>query len=76
MIGNLAMADLQSLVLSGLLLLGLASAYYVPGTYPQEFRQGAILRGEDRRLGPSLTACSAPNRSVSDRSERQLTEIV
>ena len=32
-----------------ILLLGLqlARAYYVPGTYPQEFRVGALLSGKD-----------------------------
>lgn len=28
------------------LWLGLASAYYVPGTYPEEFQKGDLLQGE------------------------------
>ncbi len=35
-------------ILAALLLLGSAQAYYVPGTYPQEFKVGDVLQGGAR----------------------------
>jgi hypothetical protein len=49
---------------SGLLLAQHASAYYVPGTYPEEFREGDML------MGACVRACdvvwAGPMRGIMD----------
>lgn len=47
-------------VLAVCLMLRLCSAYYLPGTYPQEFFKGDQIQGElvpTRLLGPSDARC-------------------
>lgn len=47
------------LVVAALLLAGAAQAYYLPGTYPQEFYIGDVIPGQCDVCAAAAAACVA-----------------